>query len=114
MLCDKKTSIISGSGLALLVSGACVFGAGIHTLTPAATYSGIGIMSTGLVSIVYLLCTLRRHSPKTEFPVPHFPPYVYTTPGMKRNKSDTSLELMSSVGSPKTDERGRVLSLSLV
>ena len=114
MLCDKKTSIVSASGAALLIAGSIVFGAGIHTLTPAATYSGIGIMGSGLVSIVYLLCTLRRHSPQTEFPAPLFPPYVYTTPGMKRNKSDTSLELMSSLGSPKTDENGRVLFLSLV
>ena len=111
MLCDKKISILSASGLAMLVSGAIVFGAGIHTLTPAATYSGIGIMGTGLGPIVYLICTLRRHSPRTEFPAPSLPPYVYTTPGMKRNKSDTSLELMSTVGSPKTDDIGRVLSL---
>jgi hypothetical protein len=114
MLCDRKTTIVAVSGVTLIVVGAGVFGAGMLTRLAAVYYSGIGIMSVALSLIVYLLCTLRRNVPAMEFPAPAFPPYIYTTPGMKRNKSDTSLELMSAVGSPKTDENGRVLSLSLV
>ena len=114
MLCDKKTVYTTAASTALLLCGAITFGAGILLQVPTATYSGIGAMGTAVVPMVYLVCTLRRHSPKTEFSAPQFPPYVYTTPGMKRNKSDTSLELMSVVGSPKMDEHGRVVTLNLV
>ena len=111
MLCDKKTIIVSISGVSLVVVGAGVFGTGMLTRDPAVYYSGIGLMSVALTIVAYLLCTVRRTAPTTEFPAPVFPPYVYTTPGMKRNRSDTSLELMDS---PKTDENGRVLFLALV
>jgi hypothetical protein len=114
MLCDKKTTRISVSSAGLLIIGATVFGTGILLQEPAATYSGIGAMSTAFAMITYLVCTVRRNAPIPEFPAPPQPLYVYTIPGMKRNKSDTSLELMTSAGSPKTDDSGRVLTLNLV
>jgi len=114
MLCDKRTLALSAAATVFMVSGATAFGVGFFVHSPEAIYSGLGGIGAAFLQIVYLLCTLRRHTPTPAFPAPTFPPYVYTVPGMKRNKSDTSLELMSSVGSPKTDDSGRVLTLNLV
>ncbi len=114
MLCDKRTTILSAAAAIFMVSGATAFGVGFFVHSPEAIYSGLGGIGAAFLQITYLVCTLRRYPPVPAFPAPPQPLYVYTTPGMKRNKSDTSRELMSSIGSPKTDDAGRVLSLNLV
>ncbi len=75
--------------------------AGIVTQMPSLMYSSAGVTSSGLMLSIYLYAKQRRK--EAVFEVQNYIQRVYRDPGMKKNKSDTNLELM---GAPKntTDE----------
>ncbi len=84
---------------ALFGVGGCLLIAGIVAQNSSLLYGSGGISGVGLIVSVYL-CARDRRGPST-FETPVFPPRVYKDPGMKKNKSDTNLELM---GAPKNTQ----------
>lgn len=70
--------------------------AGIVTQSSVLTYTSIGVSSLGLALACYLCARDRRRLPTFENPA--YAPRLYNMPGMKKNKSDTDLEL---IGAPK-------------
>ena len=82
--------------LGLFSTGGCIMIAGIVTQSSTIMYVSAGVSSVGILLSVYFCVRDRRQPAVFENPV--FPPRLYSTPGMKKNKSDTNLELM---GAPK-------------
>jgi hypothetical protein len=85
--------------LSLLGTGGVVLIAGIVTQITALIYVSAGLSGIGVVSSIYFYCREQRRPVVFESPV--FSPRLYRDPGMKKNKSDTNLELMAT-----TDDGG--------
>jgi hypothetical protein len=73
------------------IGGSCLV-AGIVAQMPVLMYTSGGISGATLLLSIYLFLKDRRRPPPFENPV--FPTRLYRDPGMKKNKSDTNLELM--------------------
>jgi hypothetical protein len=71
--------------------------AGIILANSILMYVSGGINFVGILYTWYIICSNRSNNKPQSLP-PVFPQYVYRNPTMKKNKSDTNLELM---GSPK-------------
>jgi hypothetical protein len=81
----------------LFGAGGALFIAGMAAQMSALLYSSGAVSGAGLFLSIYLFVKER---PKIYvFESPLFPPRIYNEPSMKKNKSDTNLELM---GGPKT------------
>lgn len=76
------------AGMTLLLLGGGIFGAGIGLSMQPLMITGIAI--TGVAILVFLIICFIRRDP----PPPTNNPILYKSNSMKRNKSDTDLELM--------------------
>ncbi len=75
--------------------------AGIVTQNSTLMYGSGGFSGAGILLSLYL-CFKDRRAPVV-FENPVFVPRIYKEPGMKKNKSDTNLELMGAAKNT-TDE----------
>ena len=87
------------------VSGALLI-AGITTQASWMFYASGGFSVVGLASACYVC--VRDRPRQIVFEAPAFPPRLYKDPGMKKNKSDTNLELMGTVKT--TTDEGEITS----
>lgn len=86
-------------GLSLFGVGGSLFLAGMLVRIEALYYTGIALIGLGIPLVCYLAWTVRkRPSPATlaTATVVQLPPYVYRSPGMKYNKSDSDLQLTAA------------------
>ena len=81
----------------------CVFGTGggclitgIILQNSILMYVSGGINLVGILFTWYIICSNRINNNKPPQMTPVFPQYVYRNPTMKKNKSDTNLELMGA------------------
>ena len=81
--------------------GGAVLATGIVMKNSALMYGSGGFSSAGILLSVYLCFKDRR--PPTVFENPAFAPRLYKEPGMKKNKSDTNLELMGAAKNTTDD-----------
>ncbi len=77
--------------LILFGIGVVLFLVGMLIKSPEIVYSSIGISLVGLIISIFLC--FKNRKPPIEFTIQH-PAKVYRDPTMKRNKSDTDLELI--------------------
>ena len=84
--------------LGLFTVGGSVLIAGIVTQSTTLFYTSGAISGVGILFSVALCVHERWRPPTLTFESPLFNPRIYKEPGMKKNKSDTNLELM---GAPK-------------
>lgn len=87
-----------GVGGALLI-------AGLAAELSELFYASGAVSGTGLILSIYL-CVKERPKDRV-FESPIFAPRIYKEPGMKKNKSDTNLELMG-IAANTTDETANV------
>jgi hypothetical protein len=84
--------------------GGGILTAGIVTQSSSLMYGSTGFTGAGLLLMIYL-CVRERWTPPTlTFESPLFNPRIYKEPGMKKNKSDTNLELMGAPKNTADDE----------
>lgn len=88
---DKKGIIQLAYILILFGIGVVLFLVGMLIKSPEIIYSSIGISLVGLIISIFL-CFKNRKAP-IEFTIQQ-QPKIYRDPTMKRNKSDTDLELI--------------------
>ena len=88
---------------ALFGIGGAVLVAGIVTQNASLMYGSGGFSGAGILLSVYL-CFKDRRAPVV-FVNPAFAPRLYKDPGMKKNKSDTNLELMGSAKNTTDDDK---------
>jgi len=92
-----------------LLGGAALLTSGEAFQSIESTYAGAALSSLSIVFIAIGCCYRFQLDAHQTFPPPSFPPRIYQIPGMssgmKKNKSETSLELMAvesgEVGVPK-------------
>ena len=103
-----------------LFSVLCVFGtggacmvAGIILQNSILMYVSGAINSVGILFTCYLILSNRNNN-KPQIVAPVFPPYVYRNPAMKKNKSDTNLELMGAPKNTTDDGSATTGTLELV
>lgn len=80
--------------LTLFGIGGSLLIAGITLEMPALLYSSGGLSAFALAVSCYICA--RDKPRQLVFEAPAFPPRLHRDPGMKKNKSDTNLELMGS------------------
>jgi hypothetical protein len=90
------------SVLCLFGVGIALFGAGMATQSAPILYSSAGVSTTGIVAGIIMYFRQRR--PQPTFDGPQQPQRVYRDPGMKRNKSDTDLQLIGAAKNTTDDE----------
>lgn len=95
MLFHKKT-VPFGLTFLLFGSGGIIFIVGMALQSSALLYSSAGVSSAGILTSFWL-CTCCTKKQPVVFEAPQ-PLRLYKDPSMKRNKSDTDLQL---IGSPK-------------
>ena len=88
--------------LCLFGVGIALFGTGMATQSAPILYSSAGVSTTGIVAGFILYFRQRRPAPS--FEGPQQPQRVYRDPSMKRNKSDTDLQLIGAAKNTTDDE----------
>jgi hypothetical protein len=81
--------------------GGALLTAGILNQMTSFMYSSYAFSSAGIGLSVYLCFKDCRRQP--QFEPPTFQPRLYRDPGMKKNKSDTNLELMGAAKNTTDD-----------
>jgi hypothetical protein len=80
--------------LAVFGVGIVLFGTGMVVQSAPLLYSSGGVSALGIVLGIWLFVTQGRK--QATFEAPPAPLRIYRDPSMKRNKSDTDLELMAT------------------
>ena len=78
----------------LLGTGGVLFIVGMALQSPVLLYSSAGVSGAGLITGMWL-CTCCTKKPVV-FEAPPQQPRLYKDPSMKRNKSDTDLQLIGA------------------
>ena len=86
--------------LSLFGIGGGLLAAGVLLQSSTFMFSSGGVSGAGLIFSAYLCFQYRKLPPS--FEPPAAPPRIYRDPSMKRNKSDTDLQLIGAVNT--TDE----------
>jgi hypothetical protein len=97
---DKKGIIQLGYILILFGIGLVLFLVGMLMKSPEIVYSSIAVSSIGL--IISIVMYFKNRKKPIDFTIPQ-PPKIYRDPTMKRNKSDTNLELIGQEKYSKND-----------
>lgn len=84
-----------------LVGGAALLTSGQMFRSIESTYAGAALASLSIIFMGLACCYPFQYDSIQSFPPPSFPPRIYNIPnmalaGIKKNKSETSLELMDS------------------
>ncbi len=82
---------VLAAGMTLLLLGGGIFGAGIGLSMQPLMIAGLTLIGISLL-VFLVLCFIKKEPP----PPMNTNPVVYRSNSMKRNKSDTDLELMRS------------------
>lgn len=96
-----KKAIPFGITFLLFGSGGIIFIVGMALQSSALLYSSAGVSSAGILTSVWL-CTCCNKAQPIVFEAPQ-PLRLYKDPGMKRNKSDTDLQLIGSAKNTMDD-----------
>jgi hypothetical protein len=97
MVSNHLLSVLFFFGL----GGSCLI-AGIVTESAPLMYSSGAFSFVGILISCYLLWP--RRTPSLQTPSFVAPPRIYRNPAMKKNKSDTNLELMGAAAANTTDD----------
>jgi hypothetical protein len=88
--------------------GGSILIAGIVTQMSLLMYISGAFSGAGILLSIYL-CIRERSRARTYEPQPPQPRRIYRDPGMKKNKSDTNLELMGAAPHNTTDDVASVI-----